>query len=340
MLNKQNAAAQRQVRFDPALAADIAERLAQGLHPSLIAMQLAGKADQALVEAYAKKALDDPFFKGAVRNARAQKKRDWILNCQAKAWKMKPAHKEIPRCHQPSPEKFLTDFYANQRPAVLTGLVDDWPALSKWNADYLEDKVGRETLVEAQKGRTKKKNFERNKLQLKSKIPFGELADLLRSGEETNDLYVTANNGSVNRQAFDPLWQDFHPVPGIISDDKVNDGFLWIGPKGTITPFHHDLTNNFLVQVKGRKSIHMVPSWEEARMKPVGGYFSDWSLEGILENPENSPPVLHAEIGPGDVLFIPVGWWHHVVGLEESYTVLFTNFVWDNDFTGGFPEPA
>ena len=53
-----------------------------------------------------------------------------------------------------------------------------------------------------------------------------------------------------------------------------HDGFLWIGPAGTLTPFHHDLTNNLLVQVKGRKRVHMVPNWEEARMKQTGRIFS------------------------------------------------------------------
>jgi len=33
-----------------------------------------------------------------------------------------------------------------------------------------------------------------------------------------------------------------------------------------------------------------------------------------------------------DLLFLPVGWWHHVRGLEISITMTFTNFVFDNDF--------
>jgi ribosomal protein L16 Arg81 hydroxylase len=42
--------------------------------------------------------------------------------------------------------------------------------------------------------------------------------------------------------------------------------------------------------------------------------------------------VIDVEIGPGDLLFLPVGWWHHVRGLETSITMTFTNFVFDNDF--------
>ena len=35
---------------------------------------------------------------------------------------------------------------------------------------------------------------------------------------------------------------------------------------------------------------------------------------------------------PGDVLFIPVGWWHHVRALDVTITISFTNFRAHNDF--------
>ena len=43
--------------------------------------------------------------------------------------------------------------------------------------------------------------------------------------------------------------------------------------------------------------------------------------------------ILACEIGPGDLLFLPVGWWHYVKGLSISMTVTFTNFVFANDFS-------
>lgn len=332
----QNKTKPRVVEFDPVLAAMVAERLAQGLHPSLIAMQLAQRADPDLITAYAREIESHPYFQGALVVADALKKRDWILDCQARSWRQSPNATTVDRQEALAPEIFLRDYYANQRPVVISGLVDHWPALSLWNADYLERKVGRDTGVEAQKGRSSRKDFEIDKLRLRQTVPFSEIADALRSPLPSNDLYVTANNGAGNRAVFDRIWTDFGPIDGYTTAADGNDGYLWIGPAGTVTPFHHDLTNNLLIQVKGRKRVHMVPNWEEARMKQTRRIFSGWTLEDVQKAAESggdtAPILIETEIGPGDALFIPVGWWHHVVSLDESYSVLFTDFAWPNDF--------
>jgi len=41
---------------------------------------------------------------------------------------------------------------------------------------------------------------------------------------------------------------------------------------------------------------------------------------------------------PGECLFIPVGWWHYVQGIEPSLTVSFSNFVFPNEFQYLDPE--
>jgi ribosomal protein L16 Arg81 hydroxylase len=35
-------------------------------------------------------------------------------------------------------------------------------------------------------------------------------------------------------------------------------------------------------------------------------------------------------VNPGDILFIPIGWWHQVTALDFSVSVTYTNFLWPN----------
>ena len=48
----------------------------------------------------------------------------------------------VPRIHSPSPIGFLRDHVSSNRPAVITGAFDDWPAMERWNLDYLADAMG------------------------------------------------------------------------------------------------------------------------------------------------------------------------------------------------------
>ena len=348
----------RQLKLDPEIARRVGGMLARGMSPQLVLAQLSQEIDRALVSAYINKAMTDPFIQGALANlpdgqaTRANRvatqadrsvpnddleKRNWVLECYRRSWNNNPDSQTVPTLDNPDPETFLRDYYSQHRACLIRGWVDDWPALTLWNTDYFDEKVGRDTIVQVQKGRESRKNFEIEKVALRREIPFGEVSDHLRKEEASNDLYITANNGSSNRAAFDNLWTDFSDIEGITKAQPNNDGFLWIGPEGTITPFHHDLTHNLLIQVKGRKRAVMVPNWEEPRMRTRQRIFSDWSLEDLQAAPDDiRPQTVTVEWGPGEALFIPCGWWHHIVSLDESYSILLTNFVWPNHFVNPY----
>jgi len=156
----------------------------------------------------------------------------------------------------------------------------------------------------------------------------------LRSEAESNDFYMTANNHAHNRRALAELWDDVGDIPGYLVPVPGFDGFLWIGPKGTITPWHHDLTNNLLLQIAGTKRVRLVSSNDTPLMRNSRHCFSDWKTDDLPPGPAapGRPQVLECDIGPGEMLFLPVGWWHHVEACDITIGMSFTNFAADNDF--------
>src|SRR5690606_19348439 len=54
---------------------------------------------------------------------------------------MLPA-RSIPRVPAPSPDEFRRTYVKANRPVVLTGMIDDWPAFRTWSSDHLRSRFG------------------------------------------------------------------------------------------------------------------------------------------------------------------------------------------------------
>jgi hypothetical protein len=310
----------------------IAEALVEGwdIRSHLIARGVSPAA----ADYEAKRAEKDPVVEAAARLRRQMAKRDWTLQLHGRLHDVREGGLSVPRVDKIEPRRFFEEFYAANRPVILTGLVDHWPALTKWTLDYLDETVG-DAVVELQGERNTAGDYELAKDRHKREARLRDITAAIRAGP-SNDFYLTAYNDTGNKIALSKLWDDLGPV-SILRPAEARDGFFWLGPQGTLTPFHHDLTNNLLVQVMGRKHVQMVPSWEVGRMRNATHCFSDREPADWNAADANLPPRLECEIGPGDALFLPIGWWHHVEALDPSISMSFTNFAADNDFVSSYP---
>jgi ribosomal protein L16 Arg81 hydroxylase len=255
-------------------------------------------------------------------------KRDWLMGNRSRL--MREAAMDVPRVRGMAPEQFHRDYWCALRPVILEGLVDQWPAMTRWGLDHFRG-LGNPQ-VEVQTNREADPEFESNSIAHKTRMPWHAFLDRLAADETSNDFYMTANNGTVNRKALAAIWREIGPIPGFLEKNRMGDGFFWMGPRGTITPWHHDLTQNFLLQVRGTKRVTLAPPEATPAMHNQLHCFSGFGTSADLAGEADAPFTLGCEIGPGDILFLPVGWWHHVEALSMTIGMSFTNFVWPNDF--------
>lgn len=305
----------------------IAEGLAAGDDDAALAARLAAAGVSAASAKYEIERLaKDPMARMLRRQAARMAKQAWLLANQQRLAFEADGGFALDTLDKPRPEYFYRHYYEANRPAKLTGIVDHWPALARWSLDHFE-RVAGDAAVEAQVERERDPNYELDKDSHRRRVRFGELIDWLRRDEASNDVYLTAYNSGTNAAALAPLWHDIAPID-LLEAREGRDGFFWLGPKGTLTPWHHDLTNNLLVQVIGRKRVRMAAPWAFARMKNSRHCFSDWGNEALPagEGDGSAPPVLETIIGPGEAIFLPVGWWHQVEALDLSASMSFTSF--------------
>jgi len=269
------------------------------------------------------------------------RKREWIMDVVERQRSLSAWTSGLHTRHQLGRDEFLDQYYAASRPVLLTGELDDWPALRLWTAEYLREKVGTAE-IEYQGGRASNAAFERDKIPHRQRLSFDRYMDLI-AGDTGNDAYITAYNSEANAAALAPLEADLGFLDKFLKRDPDGvNGMMWIGPLGTFTPLHHDLTNNLLAQIQGTKRIILAPPSEAPKLYNSHTLFSD-VFDLMDPDLERFPLAAEArlfevDLEAGQCLFIPVGWWHQVTSLDFSVTVTYTNFHWPNDAHETYPR--
>jgi Cupin-like domain len=125
---------------------------------------------------------------------------------------------------------------------------------------------------------------------------------------------------------------------------------LWIGTPSRIAA-HNDFPDNLACCVAGRRRFTLFPPDQFANLHlgpidntPAGRAVSmvDFHAPDFEAHPSFSKALNHAkvaELEPGDALFIPSMWWHHVEGLSKFNILL--NYWWrDTPRFLGQPQDA
>jgi ribosomal protein L16 Arg81 hydroxylase len=172
-------------------------------------------------------------------------------------------------------------------------------------------------------------------------VKFASYIDTVINGGPSNDYYLVANNGFLGRPEAKLLVDDLWTFPEYLDPKKATGQvFFWFGPRGTVTPLHHDIMNVFMSQIYGTKRLLLVAP-DQTHLVYNQGVYSEVNPEApdYDRHPRfRQAQVISAEVGPGDVIFLPVGWWHHVRSLGTSITVSYTNFVFPNQYDWDHPN--
>lgn len=279
-------------------------------------------------------AASHPYIEAARSLGRQLKKRDWVfdtlrlLQNESKSWR-------VERREGVSTDEFLEQYYFCNRPVILTDAMRGWKAMERWTPEYLKQRCGEQT-VQIQARRNSNARYEIDNQAHESTIRFADYVDMVFQTEPTNDFYMTANNADANGQILDSLREDFDLLPAYLDPGRsAGRLFFWFGPAGTVTPVHHDLTNNFMAQVVGRKQLKLIAPVHQPLLYNHLHCYSHVDLDNI--DVTAYPLFRHVKIHeitlhPGELFFLPVGWWHHVRGLDATITLTCTNFRARNDF--------
>ena len=234
---------------------------------------------------------------------------------------------ELPEISQAS---FFEDYYCSNRPLVLRGAMRASKAVRTWSPELLAERFGA-VFVQITSGRDQLATYEHEfRLTLRT-VTLREFVERLVAEPVSNDYYLVARNYFFDDPTFRVLLQDLEPPVHIIDfrDERRGACKLWFGPGGTITPFHYDEHPILFGQIYGRKRFKLVSPFDGQKMYVHHRYYSAVDPENVDE--QRYPAFHHVSVAevlvePGDLLFIPTGWWHWVKSIDVSISSTFSSF--------------
>lgn len=227
---------------------------------------------------------------------------------------------QIERVEKLTKKEFIDNYYKPQKPVVITNQIEDWPAFSKWNFDYLKEVAGHKIVPLYD---SRKTDFTKKVNEADFNMPMADYIDLLQKGPTDLRIFLYNLMKDVPVMKYDIKW----PKLGLRLIKSLP--FVFFGGKGVKVFMHYDIdfSNIFHVHFEGEKQCVLVDPKETKYMYRLP--YSWLCNEDIdFDNPDFEQFPALKKVKPyitnlkhGEMLYMPEGWWHYMKYLTPGFSL-------------------
>lgn len=213
-------------------------------------------------------------------------------------------------------------------PVLVQGAQSSWAASRRWaRLEYFADAADKETRDrQVQVSCSQDDHYSGAPLLRQSvHMRWGSFADSLLNPDEYDGLHfylsqetllrgrhfdsATMSNEGVAAALFGSDFAVPSFVPWVSCGVSAN---LWLAACSTSSALHYDAYHNLLCVVRGSKRVALYPPSATAALRP-GALWAGAPHHSRAECAALLPAAFDVTVEAGQCLFIPEGWWHHVV---------------------------
>ena len=284
----------------------------------------------------------EPAHPGA---ALALQRRDWLMDAIEAQRKLARRTFAIPRVRALAGEQFLELFYAANRPVILAGDMADWPLSGRFGAADLKKALGSKVVDVAAGDMRRQAALTGAAPPLKS-MPADQFLRAAEKGGAGAQWRLASEDSPRNDRILAGLKAGFGSLETLLAPAPDGPpGAIEIVPARCLHPLSYELRNRLTAQVAGRRRFKLLPPSETARLYEAAPRFSEIAdLDGpsvsLVDHPLlEKARVYNVVLEPGEMLFLPLGWWRQWVAEGISVGLDYEAFRWPNGQTTPFPDP-
>ena len=215
-------------------------------------------------------------------------------------------------------EDFTRLYLKPLRPLVIQDLAKSWPASKKWTPDFFRDQHGSKQVNVYDASFVAAGNNYMSRLKT---IPLKEYIDLVMTSSQDLRMFLYNIKTEIPELVDDIIY------PTLVYGLSRNFVFMFFGCKGSVTQMHFDIdmSHVFHTAFYGKKTISLFHYEQGKKLHRypftcrsyVDIYRPDFERFPGLKDVQGYEVVLE----PGETLYIPCGYWHHIVYDEPGYAV-------------------
>ncbi|AUC83090.1 cupin-like domain-containing protein [Lacinutrix sp. Bg11-31] len=233
---------------------------------------------------------------------------------------MKLNLQDIPRVKTITKQDFIKHYFKPQKPVVIERCIEDWPAFTKWNLDYIKQVAGDKTVPLYD---DRPVHYKDGFNQPHAKMKMSDYIDLLKCEPTKFRIF---------------LWNILKEVPQLQQDFKFPDfglpimkgmPMLFFGGTNSHTFMHYDidLANIFHFHFEGEKQVILFNQKQNKYLYKIP--HSLIVREDIdFSNPDFKKwPALQkakgweCELMHGETLYMPEGYWHYMKYITPGFSM-------------------
>jgi lysine-specific demethylase 8 len=198
-----------------------------------------------------------------------------------------------------------TDPVLADRPLLLRGAAAAWPAVRTWTPDLFAARFASLPVTPSVNLPDTEVPYRYRDRDYRRAMSLGELVRRMRAGER---CYVD----QMDIAGYPGLEADFDFAAFGPRDIKVIA--LWLGAL-TSSGLHYDWVDNLFAQIHGTKQVVLAAPDQAPALYPFPDNHTKSQVAPLHPDLRAFPRFARAElftgsVEPGDVLYIPKGWWH------------------------------
>jgi hypothetical protein len=235
---------------------------------------------------------------------------------------------QVERVSKPTPEEFREASADYRRPLIVAGVVSEWPSQRMLKPEAIRAMFGPVTVTVRESDDEFEYFWGDGR---KKEMPLGEYIDLISAPEKLGSRPPYLGNLPFDHPQVSKYLNSLKPLfrfPDYIPGQKYGEFRLWMGGAGQRSTIHNDNYHNLNAQIYGSKRFLLFApeQWEKLYVRELNP--TCWASPVDPENidPDRYPRFneaegLEAPLDAGDLLYIPIFWWHQALARGLSISI-------------------